>query len=141
PPGGADHRRWHRPGTAGEPAQIRARRHRRGGNDRAALVGKRVQAHYWLALWLSGCSLKPANTRSGALVLCREGATRPAHSSLARAPLKAITPCSRQPPRLSSRTATRATSLLTSVTCMERSAANGRPVIGWSKAISRVWLD
>ena len=63
---------------------------------------------------------------SGALVLWRDGTVRPAHSSAALARLKSITgfcvqaglPLSRQP--------TCATSAFTSVTNIERSAANGR---------------
>ena len=75
----------------------------------------------------------PLNTMSGELVLWREGAMRPAHTSVAVARLKAMMPSSRQPLAPFSRTAMRATSLLKSVTYIERSAANGRPSTGWSK--------
>ena len=75
---------------------------------------------------------------SGDDVLWREGETRPAHTSVAVARLKAMMGSSRQPLASFSRTAMRATSLLKSVTYMERSAANGRPSMPESKAISSV---
>ena len=74
---------------------------------------------------------------SGELVLWRDGAMRPAHTSVAVARPKAMIGSSRQPLAPFSRTAMRATSLLKSVTYMERSAANGRPSTGLSRATSR----
>src|SRR5262245_51778896 len=79
------------------------------------------------------------NTTSGEEVLWREGETRPSHTSVAVARLKAMIGSSRQPLAPFSSTAIRATSLLNSVTYMERSAANGRPSIGRSKATSSRW--
>ena len=58
---------------------------------------------------------------------------RPAHRSVAVARSKAMMASSRQPLAPFSRTAMRATSLLKSVTYMERSAANGRPSTRLSK--------
>ena len=89
-----------------------------------------------IAVALLRAARKSLNTMSGDEVLWREGETRPAHTSVAVARLKAMMPSSRQPLAPFSRTAMRATSLLNSVTYMERSAANGRPSIGRSKATS-----
>src|SRR5689334_4524545 len=64
------------------------------------------------------------NVISGELVLWRDGLARPAHSSVTRARVKRITlpsPCLPPPCQL-----TRATSLTSSLTYIERSAANGR---------------
>ena len=64
---------------------------------------------------------------SGALVLWREGTVRPAHSEVTAAPLKVMIPSSRQDFSPFFRMATRATSLLNSVTYIDRSAAKGLP--------------
>ena len=75
----------------------------------------------------------------GEVVLWREGVTRPSQMRVARARLKDMMASSRQPRASLSSTAMRATSLLNSVTYMERSAANGRPTMAASKATSSWW--
>jgi hypothetical protein len=81
---------------------------------------------------------KCLNTMSGEEVLWREWVVRPIQMSVALPPENGISNSSRQPLAPGSRTAMRATSLLNSVTYIERSATKALPpVTGLSSTASR----
>ena len=75
---------------------------------------------------------------SGALVLWRDGVSRPVHTSLARAFLNAMMLSSRHPLPVGSLIAMRAASELNSVTYIERNAAKALPPpTGFERSTSR----
>ena len=80
-----------------------------------------------LATGAGSAAAKPENTMSGDDELCREIAVRPAHTSVAVARVKFMMPSCRHPRAPFSFTATCATSLLNSVTYIDRIIAKGRP--------------
>ena len=84
-------------------------------------------------------SAKPLNTMSGALILWREGKTRPIHAFVALAVPKAMIGASSQAFSSGRCSAMRATSALNSVTYIELSAAKGLSTIARSKSTSS-WM-